>query len=61
MTWLTWLVLAVLVTAAAAITGAKPRGTRHVSGTRMMGVARSVLVIVVLIFLYMAFRARAGI
>ena len=60
MTWLTWLVLAVLITAAAAITGIKPKGTRHVANTRLMGVARFVLVIIVLIFAYMAFRASSG-
>ncbi len=58
MTWLTWLVLAVIITAVAAITGVKPKGTRHVSGTHLMGVARIVLVVFVLICLYLAFRAR---
>src|ERR1700687_3849013 len=38
MTWLQWLALAVIITAVAAITGIKPRGTRHVAHTRMMGV-----------------------
>jgi hypothetical protein len=60
MTWLTWLVLAVLVTAVAAVTGIKPKGTRHVAHTRLMGVARFVLIVVVLIFAYLAFRARSG-
>jgi hypothetical protein len=52
--------LAVLITAVAAITGIKPKGTRHVAGTRMMGVARLFLVIIVLIFAYLAYRARSG-
>jgi hypothetical protein len=52
--------LAVLVTAVAAITGFKPKGTRHVAGTRMMGVARLFLLIIVIIFAYLAFRARSG-
>jgi hypothetical protein len=60
MSWLAWLMLAVLVTAVAAITGLKPKGTRHVASTRMMGVARLFLVVVVLIFAYLAFRARSG-
>lgn len=60
MDWLGWLILAVIVTALAALTGIKPRGTRHVAGTRMMGVARVVLVIFVLIAAYFAFNARAG-
>jgi F0F1-type ATP synthase membrane subunit a len=55
-----WLALAVLVTAAAAITGIKPKGTRHVASTRLMGMARLVLLVVVIIFAYLAFRARSG-
>lgn len=60
MTWLAWLVLAVILTAVAAITGIKPKGTRHVAGTRMMGVARVFLLIFVVIVLYLAFRAKSG-
>jgi hypothetical protein len=60
MTWLAWLGLAVLVTAAAAVTGIKPRGTRHVARTHMMGVARFILVVIVAILAYLAFRARSG-
>jgi hypothetical protein len=60
MSWLAWLGLAVLITAAAAITGIKPKGTRHVAHTRLMGMARLALLAFVLIFLYLAFRARAG-
>jgi F0F1-type ATP synthase membrane subunit a len=60
MTWFTWLGLAVLITAIAAVTGIKPKGTRHVANTRLMGVARLVLVAVVIILAYLAFRARAG-
>ena len=36
MTWLAWLGLAVLITAVAAVTGIKPKGTRHVASTRLM-------------------------
>ncbi len=60
MTWLAWLVLAVLVTAVAALTGVKPKGTRHVARTRLMGVARVVLVVVAIILAYVVFRAGAG-
>ncbi len=49
MGWLTWLVLAVIVTAIAAITGIKAKGTRHVAHTHLMGVARGLLVVVALI------------
>ncbi len=58
MTWLTGLIVAVIVAGLAALTGIKPKGTRHVAGTRMMGVARVVLIIAVVIvaIAYMASR-----
>jgi heme/copper-type cytochrome/quinol oxidase subunit 4 len=57
MTWYIWLALAVLITAVAAVTGIKPKGTRHVAHTSMMGVARVVLLFIVAIFLYLAYRS----
>ena len=60
MNWLVWLGLAVIVAAAAAVTGIKPKGTRPVSHTRMMGIGRVFLLIMVVIFAYIAFRARSG-
>jgi hypothetical protein len=45
------------VAAIAAITGVKPKGTRHVAHTSMMGVARIVLLIFLAIVLLVAFRA----
>jgi len=60
MNWIYWLGLAVLVTAIAAITGIKPKGTRHVAHTRMLGMGRVFLLIIVAIFVYMAYRARSG-
>ena len=60
MTWLVWLGLAVVLTALAAVTGIKPKGTQHLARTRMMGMARLVLLILVIIFAYLAFRARSG-
>ena len=60
MTWLDWLIVAVLVTAAAAVTGIKPRGTRHVARTGLMSVARFVLIVVILILGYVFYRARFG-
>ena len=53
-----WLGLAVFVVAIAALTGVKARGTRPVAGTRLMGVGRFVLVLIALVFLYLAFRGR---
>ena len=58
MTWLTWLALAVVLAAVAAVTGIKPKGTRHVAHTSLMGVARVVLLFIVAVFLYLAFNAR---
>jgi len=60
MTWLGWLGLAVIIAAVAAVTGFKPKGTRHVARTRLMGVARIALLIIVAICAYLAFRARSG-
>ena len=60
MTWLGWLGLAVIITAVAAVTGFKPKGTRHVARTRLMGVARIALLIIVAICAYLALRARSG-
>ncbi len=58
MTWLSWLLLAAVVTAVAAVTGIKPKGTRHVARTSMMGVARVVLLFIIGIFVYLAYLAR---
>lgn len=60
MTWLNWLLLAVIVAAVAAVTGIKPKGTRHVARTRLMGVGRILLLIIVAIIAYAAYRARSG-
>jgi heme/copper-type cytochrome/quinol oxidase subunit 4 len=60
MSWLAWLGLAVIITAVAAVTGIKPKGTRHVARTRLMGMARLALLVLVIIFAYLAFRARSG-
>lgn len=60
MNWLVWLGLAVVIAGIAAVTGIKPKGTRPVSHTRMMGVGRVFLFAIVVIFAYMAYRARGG-
>ena len=60
MTWLTWLGLAVLITAIAALTGIKARGTRPVARTQLMGAARVVLALGVILVLCLAYRARSG-
>lgn len=58
MNWVIWLSLAVVIAALAAVTGIKPKGTRPVAHTRMMGVGRIALFVIVAIFAYLAFRAR---
>jgi F0F1-type ATP synthase membrane subunit a len=60
MNWIFWLGLAVLVTAVAAITGIKAKGTRPVANSRLMGVGRFILLLLILVFAYFAFRARSG-
>ncbi len=60
MSWLALLGLAVIITAVAAVTGIKARGTRPVAHTRLMGGARLALVLFVLVLLYLAYRARTG-
>jgi len=62
MTWYGWLAIAVVITSLAAVTGIKPKGTQHLARTRMMGMARLALLIVVLIVigLYVAGRVRSG-
>ncbi|HMA17863.1 MAG TPA: hypothetical protein VKS03_05445 [Thermoanaerobaculia bacterium] len=56
MSWIFWLGLAVVIGAAAALTGLKPKGSKPVSNTRLMGVARFILIVMVLVFLYLAYR-----
>ena len=60
MNWIVWLGLAVVIAVFAAVTGVKPKGTRPVAHTRMMGMGRLALVAIVIIFAYLAIRARAG-
>ena len=60
MNWLVWLGLAVVVAAIAAVTGIKPKGTRPVAHSRMMGMGRIALFVIILIFVYLAYRARGG-
>lgn len=48
--------LAVIVAAVAAVTGIKPKGTRHVAHTSLMGVARVFLLIIAAVLIYQAWR-----
>lgn len=60
MTWLVWLGIAVVIAAVAAVSGLQPAGARPVASTRLMGAARLVLLVLVIIFVYFAWRARTG-
>jgi len=60
MTPIGWIVVVVVITAIAAVTGLKPRGTRPVARTRLMGVARFVLLVLVAVVAYFVYRSRAG-
>lgn len=60
MNWLVWVGLAVVVAGVAAVTGIKPRGTRPVAHTRMMGMGRIALFVIIAIFAYLAYRARGA-
>jgi len=60
MSWIFWLGLAVVIGAVAALTGLKPLGSKPVSNTRLMGVARFILVVMGLVFLYLAYRGYAA-
>lgn len=60
MNWIFWLGLAVVIAAFAAVTGVKPKGTRPVAGSRLMGMGRVMLVVIAIILLYAAYQARGG-
>lgn len=60
MTWLTWLLLVALLVAIAAVTGIKPKGTRPVARTRLMGVARIVLLVIAAIIAYAVYQTQSG-
>lgn len=60
MNWTLWLSLAVVVSVIFALTALKPRGARSVGHTRLIAVARVLLLVVVAILFYLAFFARSG-
>jgi hypothetical protein len=61
MTWLGLVGLAVVITAFAAVTGIKPKGTVHLAYTRMMKMARLafLMLVVILGVAYVPGRARS--
>lgn len=61
MNWFTLLGIVVLVTAVAAVTGLKPKNSRHVAHTKLMTAARVTLVIAAIVIAIIALRGyRAG-
>ena len=60
MNWLLLLGLALVIAVVAAVTGIKPDKTRPVAHSRMMGMARIVLVVFAVILAWVAFRGRPG-
>ena len=58
MSWLAWLSLALVIAVLAAVTGIKPKGSRPVARTRLMGVARFVLLGIAAIISYLAYTSR---
>lgn len=60
MSWIVLLGIAVVLIGLAVVTGAKPKGGRPASSTRLMGVGRVVLVLIALVLLYMAWSGGAG-
>lgn len=61
MNWLVLLGIAVVIAAVAAVTGIKPKGTRSVSHSRLMGMGRLALLAIAVIVAYLAFSARSGV
>ena len=57
MSWLAWFAVALVITVFAAVTGIKAKGTRPVARTQLMGVARWVLLLMVAIVAYVAYRS----
>ena len=60
MSWLEWIGLIVIITSIAAVTGIKPKGTRHISHTSLMWMARLALLVALVIGGYLAFLAQSG-
>ena len=56
MTAFSWVLVVLVIVAIAAITGIKPSGTKPVARTRLMAVARVVLVLLALAIAYFAWR-----
>jgi|SwirhirootsSR3_FD_contig_51_2239658_length_471_multi_1_in_0_out_0_2 hypothetical protein len=58
MSWLTILLAVAALVALVATVGIQPKGARPVAGTRLMSVARIILIAVLMAAVYIAFRGR---
>lgn len=56
MPWYVWFAIVLIIAGGAAVTGLKPKGTRHVARTQLMGSARWFLLAVGLIVAYVIYR-----
>ncbi|MEO5988060.1 MAG: hypothetical protein ABIU54_02625 [Candidatus Eisenbacteria bacterium] len=59
MIWLALLGLVAIITAIAAVTGIKPKGTQHLAHTRLIGMARIVLLLLAILLIGAYFASRA--
>jgi hypothetical protein len=60
MTWGFWLTATIVVSVLFAVFGLRPRDARPIANSRMMIVARIVLLILVVLLFYLFLRARVG-
>jgi len=60
MSWVVWLALAGIVIAVVAVVGLQPKGARPVAKTGLMRAARVVLLVLAVIFAYLAFKSRSA-
>lgn len=58
--WIVGVIGVLLLVVIVATTGVQPAGTRPVARTRLMGVARIVLALVVLVLIYLAMRGQSA-
>lgn len=58
MNWIFWLGIAVVLSVVASVTALKPKGTRPVAHTRLIGVARVILLLVVVALFFLWLQSR---
>jgi hypothetical protein len=58
--WFFWLTAAVVVTVLFVVVGLRPRGARPAAGSHLMGIARVVLLIVIVVLVYLFLKGRGA-